>query len=322
MSVGLHGRHPPPHASGFTPGAGYLLPLSLSPLSVGRQNNNQDLPMNATKVFARTNPADASTHMVDYAPALGKMLTQKGNFRMFAWEFPLLSYDFTESQVHVRNGNCMGLLSSPVPQHIMNVIEGVSGERILQIANDVRCVGMIVPRGHTASINIRNNWALIPDVLASHLTCSSTRWGGTLPPPVVMGSAPKAPVVKRAALKAPVVKVVTFKVPVQKSTEDEIEEDELDMEDYGMQRKVKHVRGAEWHLSATEPGITEAEAPTRASSIRALSTPITPFWASNGMHATHGNGNSKGISKGCKRNIKSIITGTVKTHQALQMLSR
>ena len=197
----------------------------------------------------------------------------------------------------------------------MNVIEGVSGERILQIANDVRCVGMIVPRDHTASINIRNNWALIPDVLASHLTCSSTRWGGTLPPPVVMGSAPKAPVVKMAALKAPAAKVVTFKVPVQKSTEDEIGEDELDMADYGMQQKEKQLRGAEWHLSAAEPSITEVEAPTRASSISALSTPITRFWASNGMHATHGNGNSKGSSKGCKRNIKSIINSTVETHQ-------
>ena len=46
-------------------------------------------------------------------------------------------YQFTESQVHVENCNCIGLLSSPVLQHIMNVIEGVSGERILQIANDV-----------------------------------------------------------------------------------------------------------------------------------------------------------------------------------------
>ena len=90
MSVGLHGRHPPPHASGWGPGAVYLLPLSPSPLSVGRQSNDQDLPMNAAKVFARTDPADASTHMVEYAPALEKMLNQKGDFCMFAWEFPLL----------------------------------------------------------------------------------------------------------------------------------------------------------------------------------------------------------------------------------------
>jgi len=82
-------------------------------------------------VFARTDPADASTHMVECGPALEKMLNQKGDFRMFAWEFPLLPYQFTESQVHVKNGNSIGLLSSPVPQHIMNVIEGVSGERIL-----------------------------------------------------------------------------------------------------------------------------------------------------------------------------------------------
>jgi len=115
MSVRLHGRHPPPHASGCTPGAVYLLPLSLSPLSVGRQNNDQDLPMNAAKVFARTNPADASTHMVDYAPALGKMLNQKGDFRMFVWEFPLLPYHFTESQTHVRT--VIVLDSSLLPSH-------------------------------------------------------------------------------------------------------------------------------------------------------------------------------------------------------------
>jgi len=65
-----------------------------------------------------------------------------------------------------------------------------------------------------------------------------------LPPPVVMGSAPKVPVVKVVALKVPVAKVVTFKVP-EKSTEVEIQEDEFDMVDYGMQGKVKRVRRTE-----------------------------------------------------------------------------
>ena len=83
-----------------------------------------------------------------------------------------------------------------------------------------------------------------------------------LPPPVVMGSAPKVPVVKVVALKVPVAKVVTFKVP-EKSTEVEIQEDEFDMLDYGMQGKVKRVRRAERHLSAAEPGRKEVDTPTR-----------------------------------------------------------
>jgi len=129
-----------------------------------------------------------------------------------------------------------------------------------------------------------------------------------LPPPVVMGSAPKVPVVKVVALKVPVAKVVTFKVP-EKSTEVEIQEDEFDMVDYGMQGKVKRVRRTE-RFVVSRVWTKRGGYSHPGSSISAVSTPITPFWVSN-THATQ----HQSINKGCQNNIKNHINSTVKTHQ-------